>query len=408
MKKMILFSIIIGLFLIINASAISVEMKESYERQETMLVKISGDIREPITSDNIVLKRGHVLVPLEYEVKRIGNDYYLWALSPLNENNYTLWINNVVTSVAGVVNKTNFAYNFTTTNVLTDYYIKPAVIYTNKDFEIRAYNNGDTSKEISVDFLESRNVILQPGDNKILFSIKDVIGTQTINFSIGKYSVKAYIIGKAESNDGTEINISVNVSGIEIIFIPQKIKREVIANEEETYLISVLNDGDDIESLSLEYDKNIFSISSELPSSLENGKRFEFNLSVKTDKEIKEEITLKADDYTFNLPIEITISELPAQNKSTVKGMFYCDELAGKICKGGEVCSIETITSLDGECCKGECAEESGSSSSLGIGYLIAALVLIGIIFIYYKYRKVKNEKNPLTRKIAEAERKFP
>jgi len=394
--------------IIASVSAISADIKDSYERQETMLVKISGDIREPITFDDIELKRGHIDVPFEYDIKRIGSAYYLWGLASSDANNYTLWIKDVATSVSGVTKKVDFSYNFTVSDVLTDYYIEPAVILSNEDFEIIAYNNLDVTKEITVDFPESREINLQPGENSIAFSISVISGLQEINFSVGKYSVKAEIIGSGEEENVTNEE-EINFSETKIIFSPQKIMREVFSGEEESYPIKIINDGKDIESISFEYNKNVFSISPELPKGLKSGEEFTFNLSMKTSKDLSEELVLTADDSIFTLPVEATISELTVPEKNnTGNNLFYCDELAGRICEREEVCSGETMVGLDGLCCQGSCETMSSGSSISWIGYLVSAIALLVIIFIYYKYKKVKPEKNQLKKRISEAEKRLP
>ncbi len=400
MKKMFLFcGIFLALFLF-NASAISVSIKSDYAPQETMTIKISGDIREPITNNNIVLKRNNVIVPLDYDVKKLGNDYYLWALAPLNENNYTLWINDVTTTITGTLNKTNFAYNFTVSGNLTDYYLKQSVIYANEDFEISAYNNRDIPLDIGVDFPEAGSFTLLPGENKISFSISGIDGTQLSNFSIGKYEVYAYIIGREVVN-----NTSTDASKILLYFIPQKIKREVFANERITYPIVIVNDGNESVKTSLEYNKNIFTIDNE-PEVLDAGEKFSFNLSIKTNSSVSENLILHAGESNYYLKVEIMISNLSSTGQNASGGLFYCDELAGKICKSGETCSAETVSSLNGACCRGNCAAESGESRSW-IGYLIAAFVVIGAIFIYYRYKKVKPEASPLAKRALNFERKL-
>lgn len=397
MKKLI-FILILTIYLIGVASALSVNIKDSYEKQETMIVKISGDIKEPITNDNILLKRGHVSVPLDYDIKKLGNDYYLWAVAPTNENNYTLWINDVVTMVSGNVNKSDFGYNFSVTGKLVDYYVKPGVIFSNKDFEISVFSNMDVPKEINVEFPEERNIVLNPGKNKLEFSISNVYGTQLINFSVGKYNVRAYIIGEKTGNE-IDMTNATNVSKSNVYFVPQKIERELFSGEEETYPVTIVNDGDDLENISLEYNKDVFSINPEPPLNLASGKSFVFNLSMQTDRSVNESITLNTNNIKAYLNVKISISNRTTNKNETKKNLFYCDELGGNICKGNEECSIENVESLDGPCCKGKCIEKKEGGTSWA-GYIIAVIAIILIIYIYYRYKSVKKEKNPLAKRI--------
>ena len=83
------------------ASSISTTMLPAYQPSDTMIIEIQGNILEPITPQDIVFKRAHVAIAVDYDVKRIGDKYYLYAQLPINPNNYTLFINDIDTTVNG-------------------------------------------------------------------------------------------------------------------------------------------------------------------------------------------------------------------------------------------------------------------------------------------------------------------
>jgi len=97
MKKAIFFIILLSFF-VIPVSAISTDMKESYSLGETMIIEIFGDILEPIFPENVEFRRGHVKVPFDYDIKKLGDRYFLWAVTPESENNYTLVLKDVTTT----------------------------------------------------------------------------------------------------------------------------------------------------------------------------------------------------------------------------------------------------------------------------------------------------------------------
>jgi len=95
MRKTIYLSILTVFILLSTLSLVSsasISMKDSYEPQETMLIKLEGSILEPIALEQIQFKRNNVDIITEFDVKKIQDTYYIWALAPQNANNYTLII----------------------------------------------------------------------------------------------------------------------------------------------------------------------------------------------------------------------------------------------------------------------------------------------------------------------------
>ena len=311
MKKEIVLGFILTClfaFLASGVFAISTDLKSSYQPGETMIVKVYGNILEPIKLQDVAFKRGHVGISLDYDVLRIGGGYYIWANAPISENNYTLEIDNLATTVEGQAKKITFEQNFSVSGNKTDYYIKPGAIYTTKDFDIFAFLNEDVSKTIKINFISENDFVLKPGENKLSFSIESMNGTGVYNLTIGKYNVPAEIVA----------NITKTVEDLVII----------------------------------EY-KNL------------------------TDDKI-----------------ETIIS-----GSEEVQQSYYCVELKGDICGTDEAC-IGTGSQLksvrDGNCCiDGVCTKPTSSGSSW-IGYLIGAIVIIGIGFLWFKYKKAKPAKTAL------------
>ena len=399
MKKLCLLSaFIIILSYLQFAGAITTDMKDSYSPGETMIVGLSGNILEQIPSENVVFKRGHVAVPLEYDIKKLGDKTYLWAIAPLSEDNYTLNINGVVTTVAGNVQKIDYEKNFTVAGKVADYSVKPGFVLAKDDFDLTIRLNEDFDKTISVSFPVEQNILLKPGDNKLRFSIANVTGTQFITAVIGRYSVPIYII----SNKTAAAQIITPVLEI----IPTYIQR--IISGLESYKIKIRNTGSErIENIQIFYNKDLFSITPQSEGiNIESNDSFFFTIVVNNLTNIKEKIYINAPNVSIDLPVEINITEnatSPLENAS--KGAdagYYCSELSGVICSSDESCTGQTQTSIDGLCCIGKCAAKPKASSSAWWGYLLIVLVLTGIIYLYIKYKKAKPKKNLLEKEITE------
>jgi len=191
MKKWLLIFEIV--FLMTNVLAIGTDIKESYSPRETVLTKISGEIYDILTKENIELKRGHIAVPFEYDIAKIQEEYYLWFITPYLENNYTLRIKGITTTMGGLVKKIDYEKNFSVAGNAT-YSIKPGFVSTTKDFEITAQLYEDEKKTIKVNFPYEQEITLKPGENILKFSITRINETGIYNITIGDYAILAYIM----------------------------------------------------------------------------------------------------------------------------------------------------------------------------------------------------------------------
>ena len=213
MNKIIVFLIILVLC-VQGAMAISTNMKDSYLPEETAIITLAGEIVNPISPTMVEFKRGHVLVPFDYEMKKLGEQYYIWFVTPKAENNYTLVIKDITTTVSGRAELVTYEKNFSVRGNLSDYFVRPGIVSTDKDFELTVVLSGDYDKSIFTKFIETTNMTLKPGENKLEFSIEGIKESALFELIIGKYSMPAYItINKPDKPAG---NLTVIIGGINI------------------------------------------------------------------------------------------------------------------------------------------------------------------------------------------------
>ncbi len=416
MKKILVMAICIFILSSI-ASAISSDLKVNYELGETIIAEIKGNILEPIGKEQIDFKRGHVSVPFEFDFKKIGNRYFLWAIAPEKNNNYTLVINDIATIIYGKNEKINFEQNFSVSGNLTDYSIKPGFINTKEDFKIEAQLNKDDEEIISSDFPSEREINLKPGKNSISFSIADINENKFVEIKLGKYLVPAYIIGKKEI-----INESIIEDGIILEVNPIEIRSIVLLGDERiiAYPFQIFNRGDkSADRVSIDYDIEMFSIAGIENISLNPNGVVELNVSYigKIDENIKKNgvidtIVIKSGDFIYELPIIISFTE----NETNVETPYlknytkleYCSELNGKICTAGDSCNGKIKQTIEGQCCvEGACVVDDGANGGYSwIGWLIGGIVLVILIYSYLKYKKTKGT-DEFGRRISEAENKM-
>lgn len=396
------FSIVflLAFFLMSNVNAISTNMKENYSPLETAIVKISGNILEPITFNQIEFKRNNVRIPFMYDIKRLGEDYYLWFIVNANETgkNMTLIINDIVTSVSGLNQKIDFYQNFTINENLSDYTIKPGFVSTRDKAEFQIDSNLDESKEIEISFPYSTTLTLKPGENNIVIPTDSVSSTQILNVKIGKYIVPIYVI-----KNQTLVIKKNNSIIVEPDFVNLKRLKE---DKNIKFNISIINAGDNkIENLYLEIDDNYFEIETDKKITLLPNQEAQYDISLKKsiDYDISQSILVKADknNITHSILVEIEFIEnrsieVNVSDNETNFEEFLCIELDGKLCPADVTCTGTKVKSLDGSCCIGTCLLKEDDGSSSWIGYIIIGIAILVIVFAFIKYKKVKPVKNDI------------
>jgi len=403
-------SLLLLIVLVSSVSAISTDMGETYFQGETMIVEILGNILQPITNEDIEFFRGHVQIPIDYDVKRIGDNYYFYGITPLTENNYTLKINNILTTVGGVEQRIDFEQNFLTLNETASYSITPGFAIFEKNSEFVINLNEDLDKIISIDFPETRDIILKPGENELeIISIENETGFKLI--TIGDYSVPIFILESPEDSEIIETNLSI---------FPRRLESILLLGEEKVYPIRITNEGNsEITDLTVRYNDEIFIIIPPTIFSIQPNETREFNVTLKIFNEtISEVIIFEAEGFYEKVEVNIAYTENEEEvvtpyldeNYSTSQG-YYCSELGGKACSAEEVCSEDTVQTLDvNNCCSAECSvPEDGSFA--WIGFLIGLIILVVLIIIGVKYKKSKGQtksQNPLGNQIIKAKSSNP
>ena len=92
MKRGVFLLLVLVLFFPLISSA-SIEIKNSYSSGETIIAKVLGSFVDPILESNVEFYRGHVKIPIDYEIGFLNNEYYIKAsLIGKTANNYSIQI----------------------------------------------------------------------------------------------------------------------------------------------------------------------------------------------------------------------------------------------------------------------------------------------------------------------------
>ncbi len=402
MKKVVL--ILTVFFLISTATAVSTNMKEVYSPGETMILEISGNILSSIEKEDIELRRGHVQVPFDYNIAKLGNSYFLYAILPQNENNYSLWIKNIQTNIDGQIKIIDYSENFSTQGPLVTYFINPGFISTAQDNTgISITLNTDSQEEIEIGLPEPQSVSLRPGENNIQFSISSLDGGLSF-VNIGMYSMPIYYL-KQESENNTDDSYNNSIdenTDYNFVFSPKSIESIVLVRERKVYPVRIANFGNDsISNIELIFNEDLFEVDYSDLGVINPGEEVEINIILlENNQPFNEIIRARIGDYEITLPIIVRYTEnesdaqtpyLQNYSGSSSSLTYLCSELNGRFCSANEECSGEVVQALDGNsCCLSQCRVPETKSSLAWIGYLIGAIVLIIAVIIGGRYLKTK------------------
>lgn len=414
--------------------AISSDLKESYLPKETAIVKLSGSILNQITESDVKLKRNNVEIGFNYGVEKLSGEYYIWFVAPDLAANYNLIVEDITTNEGGSIQISDYQESFSVNGTESDYTSVPGAIFASGNFYVDVILNEDTSKQINVDF-PSRNVNLQPGQNRINFKTSDFSGTSLWNINLGKYSIPAYVVGSGNnvSNNSTQNNSNIIVNETEEqnqssqnFTAPINVSAESNFSFGSSVVVAKIPENS--ESATINFEITNLGNSSILPlffynkasleilpeqRTLNPGETFIYNLTIKEnsgDREIIRAFSGNSSKYfilMINKSAEI-VNATTEYVEEEVDSYFYCSELGGIICSSEESCSGTESESLDGVCCLEECSVETSGGFSW-IGYLLGGILLVVLIFIFIKYRRTKpNGERIVSDKFSFAEKNLP
>ncbi|MCK4647597.1 hypothetical protein KAT24_01555 [Candidatus Pacearchaeota archaeon] len=413
MKRSVVLILLLLIFPII--SAVEFDMKEEFSQGETLMAKVSGNFLLPLQKNNVFFYREHVRIPLEYDIKKIDEDYYIYALLLGKEpKNYSIALENVRYMKGGEMSEENIIRNFTINNQTADFSINPGFA-SGTEFSITVQNLQDNKITIEVKTKESTNIsggtyqesiILKSGQEK---NIDFVFEVQEPVFKIIELSTE---------NLNYEILASIPATEIQ--------KEEVFKFEPQTLIISAPTDSETEKTIYLYNtgDEELTDIIISLSNSLENyvtiseesidkldansNMPIELIFSSEEEFELEGHIKAKKGEDIIYAPISIKFladyipTEEPPQNYTTKT----CAEMGYSICKTNEECSSSNVVyAKDDVCCIGTCKTKETTSTGKIIGIVILIIIIVaGIWFYKKKYKKAKKPVNLL--KIAKTKKK--
>ncbi|MFA5071543.1 MAG: hypothetical protein WC511_04230 [Candidatus Pacearchaeota archaeon] len=409
----------LGLFLISGIFAVEVEMNDEYLQGETLIAKISGNFLTPIGRSNIFFYREHVRVSFEYQIKKIGFDYYLYAfLVGKTAGNYSLSIEDARYSTGGVTDDSDIVKNFSLSNETTDFSVNPGFIDAVNNFSVTVKNLRDYSIDIDVSTSEfTEPVFVSSVDNKDSTIKLNPSETKKINFIVGETELTLHNILFSSENITYKIPASVSGMGDKIsepseisddkeldfqtsdlvLYIPTNFAYKQLVylyNSNETELEDIsLSLSDELAYYAVLSDDKIDAIEGK------SNKSIELSFFSEEERNVEGYIYVTIDNKSSSLFISAKFVE-NSSDVETPSAKKTCAEQDSTVCNtethtceiDGEAVNVKE--GKDGWCCPGVCSEIKTSNSGRIIAVILILLVIILLFWFYFK--KYKKSKKPV------------
>jgi len=386
-------------------SALTIDIQETYKPGQTALITIQGNFVKPLTAEQIYFYQGRIQIPLVYDLAKIKDKYYIYAILPNEEKNLTLFIKDAHYIENTQEFNQDINKNFSVQGNLVDFSISPGFIITTKDFEIRVQSK-TKALDIEYNFLGNKQQVYVPEGQlkELTFSIQNIKEFTLTDIEISSpettYKIPVAIIPNKTIEDEGNIIISKKFR-----FSPNSRDIAVLLSEERKLKINLINLGnEDLKSIVFNVSDNLKNILNITPKEIDLPKddSEEIILTIKPDKIglFSGEILAKSEEELASFKINVSVTQnLTYDNTQQIK---TCAFLGGAICSRNEVCQATIQASLEGNCCvpADSCVEKKTNSIWKYILLLIIIVVLFSIAyFLVKKYRKSGESASDILKK---------
>lgn len=433
MKKSVIFFLILAMIPML--SAVEVNMKTNFSTGETLMAKVSGNFINPILKENVAFYRGHVKIPINFDVTEIEDEFYIYAqLIDKTPGNYSLSVENVKHMKGTQVSEEDIVAEFAINNNQADFTVNPGFVVTDDDFIIDVQNLQDYKIDISINageittpvntgeqgFFASlfgdpvveentpvTSVSVKSGEiKKIKFHVENFQKSTFKNIEIKSnnlnYQIPIYIIVNKTIEEKKEREIKFDIEGLNI---------SLPTNSNSTRAIYVKNTGKttlyNITLFVSDSLKNYVFLSTEKIDELKEGSnaKIEITFYSESDEDIISG-SIKANEselvYSyFYLVLNFIEDYIPLNNSGDEVIILdvskSCSEMGGNVCTDTQKCEGVEKNAKDELCCVGTCKKIETSSTGKIIGWVIVIIIFLFLGWMIKKnYKKKSKEVNLL------------
>lgn len=398
MKKSILF---LAIFLSLSfLSAIDFNVNSEYPQAGAIIAKISGPFQELPTKEDFSFYRNHIRIPMDFDFKKIGDEYYLFVkLADKEPNNYSIVLEDATYLQGAKIITEDIQRNFTINDDVVSFSINKGIAITEGDFSISVHNFQSSRENITYTLGKNTGSIsLYPGElSELKISVQDLpllsLQNLEIKSSRDSYTIPVYVLGIPEIKKG--INFSFELDSISV---------SLDLNNETKRIVYLENIGDEIifqVKLSLDEELSKYAtLSTQELFNLSAGFLYPIELSFFSDdlpRTTTGYLTARSSSLTDSISINLTFTPgyVPATEESSTK---TCSEMGGFSCSNPSLCVGGIFLASDGNCCPTSCGllDESPGSSSSSLkffGWLI--LIVLLIVGVWFYLRRYRNAEGP-------------
>ncbi len=409
--------IIFILFLVPLISAVQVNMKTNYSQGETLIAQISGNFVNKIQPSNINLYNGPVSPAFRISfiptVQKFGDLFYVYGqLSGKSPGNYSLVVYGISYIESGLTKNDYIIQNFTITNLSADFSINPGIVESTDGFTISAQN-------LAANLITINSYLINSSANGTNFfsSIFGNSGSATSTIlSPGQIKQISFLVNQSSQNQLYYAILKTNNTYYSApVFVPAN------SSLEETFR-PILEFSPPDANVSMSTNSNL-SYFLYLYSSIAQTVSLSVSDNIKPYVEIQNSANLESNS-TMQIPINVTSSSSDNFLEGQIIAMSpnatayfemtlnfsgshvgqpkvtlfeTCSQLKGIFCSDNQTCSGTAQNAEDGKCCIGTCQAKQNNSGRIILGWTIAAIIILLVVFLVLKrYVKAKRPFNLL------------
>jgi hypothetical protein len=400
-RATILFLFLILVFPVI--SAIDINMDSEIPKGETIIASFSGNFLDPIAKSNIYFYRGHVRTSFDYDVAKIGENYYIYVLTTGKaENNYSINISGIRYYVGSQVSSEQISKSFKILSETSDFSVNPGFVISHGNFSIKVQNL--QSSPITINIETEVNSGSSSGFFGFLFSGQDV--EQSITLASG--AIKTLYIN-LENIPNTTIR-TVKLSTANTVYdIPCYVIVENVPIPEENTTISNQTDTTNNQTNTTTNNQTNTTINNGTNTTTNgNCTFFGYLFGTCNSTIVQNQTNIPTTNQTNQTKnnsadyevIKVGNETVAIKNGTILNGSATsktCAQIKGDICSSGEICKNTTIYAKDAKCCISSCVKEEVSSNNKIIGWVLVGVIAIIILrFFVKKFSKTKRKDDPL------------
>jgi hypothetical protein len=390
MKRVIpLFLFLIIAFPVI--SAIEINMNSDIPKGETIIASVSGNFLDPIAKSNIYFYRGHVKTSFDYDVAKIGDNYYIYILTTNKaENNYSINISGVRYMVGSQISNQQISKSFNIINETADFSVNPGFVIANGNFSVKVQDL--QSIPITIDIETEVNSGSSDGSFVFLLNREE---TESIDLLSGE--IKTLYIQLENISETTIRTITLSTANTEYkIPCYLILENNTISPENNSNITNYNQTANQTNETNCTFFSKFFGTCSTNNAQNETQENKTFDNDTQKNNTSNNNSSSNSDYEVVKIGNKtVAIKNGTILNESATSKT--CAQIKGDICSSGEICQNTTVYAKDAKCCVSQCVKEEKKTNTKLIGWLIIGFLFIVILlFFRTKFRGMKKKRDIL------------